>query len=262
MTPTWDHLIKRAETLRAQRSEVAELLTFYSELLGAQKRVYEFTRSRAGWLPSGWLAEDFSEIQPALALLLETVAACGPALLADEARRLRQASADDLKELLLRYWHAPADGQFFAKAFLQPYAALLAELGRTPTGRNLEGGENRCPFCAGKPQLALLKPQEAGGDGGLRHLLCSTCLSQWTFRRVVCANCGEERPTKLAYFHAPEYDHLRVESCDACGHYIKAVDLTRLGIAAPLVDEVAAAALDVWAREHGYTKIELNLVGL
>jgi formate dehydrogenase maturation protein FdhE len=29
-----------------------------------------------------------------------------------------------------------------------------------------------------------------------------------------------------------------------------------------VVDEVAAAALDVWAREHGYAKIELNLVGL
>jgi hypothetical protein len=29
-----------------------------------------------------------------------------------------------------------------------------------------------------------------------------------------------------------------------------------------LVDEVAAAALDVWSKEHGYIKIELNLVGL
>jgi hypothetical protein len=30
----------------------------------------------------------------------------------------------------------------------------------------------------------------------------------------------------------------------------------------PLVDEIYAAPLDLWAREHGYTKIELNLVGL
>jgi hypothetical protein len=27
-------------------------------------------------------------------------------------------------------------------------------------------------------------------------------------------------------------------------------------------NEVAAAALDVWAQDHGYTKIELNLVGV
>ena len=32
--------------------------------------------------------------------------------------------------------------------------------------------------------------------------------------------------------------------------------------AVPLVDEVAGASLDLWAREHGYEKIELNLVGL
>jgi formate dehydrogenase maturation protein FdhE len=40
------------------------------------------------------------------------------------------------------------------------------------------------------------------------------------------------------------------------------VDLTRIGFAIPLVDEVAAAALDVWSHEHGYIKIELNLAGL
>jgi formate dehydrogenase maturation protein FdhE len=44
--------------------------------------------------------------------------------------------------------------------------------------------------------------------------------------------------------------------------YIKGVDLTRLGLAEPLVDDVATAALDLWAVEKGYTKIELNLVGL
>jgi formate dehydrogenase maturation protein FdhE len=40
------------------------------------------------------------------------------------------------------------------------------------------------------------------------------------------------------------------------------VDLTRLGLAAPLVDEVYAAPLDLWAGEHGYSKVELNLVGV
>jgi len=145
---------------------------------------------------------------------------------------------------------------------LQPYACRLAELGRRPSDRDLEGGENRCPFCAGRPQLALLKVQEAGADGGSRHLLCSTCLSVWPFRRVICAGCGEERPALLGYFHTPEYDHVRVEACETCHQYIKTIDLTRFGLAAPLVDEVAAAALDLWARERGYQKIEMNLIGL
>jgi formate dehydrogenase maturation protein FdhE len=84
----------------------------------------------------------------------------------------------------------------------------------------------------------------------------------WPFRRVVCANCGEENPANIGYYHAPEYDHVRIEACEICKHYIKAVDLTRYGLAVPLVDEVAAAALDLWVRERGYIKIELNLLGV
>src|SRR2546426_207064 len=108
----------------------------------------------------------------------------------------------------------------------------------------------------------LLKRVKAYGPEILaaeaHDLICATCLSSWQFRRVVCVNCGEERPAKLGYFHTPEYDHIRIEACDTCKHYIKGVDLTRLGFAVPLVDEVAAAPLDVWARAHGYAKIELN----
>ena len=78
----------------------------------------------------------------------------------------------------------------------------------------------------------------------------------------MCAYCCEEQPLRLGYFHSPEFEHIRVEACDTCLRYIKGVDLTRKGRAVPLVDEVASAPLDLWAREHGYTKIELNLVGL
>jgi formate dehydrogenase maturation protein FdhE len=33
------------------------------------------------------------------------------------------------------------------------------------------------------------------------------------------------------------------------------------GLAVPLVDEVATAALDVWAMERGFNKISPNLMG-
>ena len=92
--------------------------------------------------------------------------------------------------------------------------------------------------------------------------MCAKCLSVWPFRRAVCAYCGEEEPAKLGYFQTTAINHVRIEACDTCKRYLKGVDLTRSGNAQPLVDEVAAAALDLWAVEHGYTKIELNLVGL
>src|SRR5919205_2917546 len=262
MKAAWDTLIRRAEALRLQSREAAGLLTFYARLLGAQKQAYEFFCGCHGWLPSGSLAQDLPVVRPALRPLLAAVEANGPALLADEARRLQQASVSEIDELLLLYWRSPSDMQFFAKAFLQAYAGRLAELRRKPLDRNLDIRASRCPFSAGTPQLAVLKAQEPTSEAGGRNLLCSTCLTLWPFRRVVCANCGEERPAKLAYFHTPEYDHLSVEACDTCQHYIKGVDLTRFGLAAPLVDEVAAAALDLWARQRGYIKIELNLVGL
>lgn len=194
--------------------------------------------------------------------LLKRVAECGPAALASEARSLQQASEQVIDEMLLEYWHAPSDIQFFAKAFLQPYARWLAETGTKPVDRDLGNRESQCPFCAGKPQLGFLQASESSSDGGSRKMLCATCLTAWSFRRVVCAHCGEERPPQLGYFHSPEYDHVRVEACESCKYYIKGIDLTRLGTAIPVVDEVAAVPLDLWAREHGYTKIELNLVGL
>ncbi len=44
--------------------------------------------------------------------------------------------------------------------------------------------------------------------------------------------------------------------------YIKSVDLTRNGHAIPEVDELATVALNIWADEHGYTKLESNLLGM
>jgi FdhE protein len=108
----------------------------------------------------------------------------------------------------------------------------------------------------------VLQIKEASSESGGRDLICATCLTRWPFRRVACASCGEEDPTRVGYYHSPEYDHIRVEACDSCKHYIKGVDLTRYGRAEPFVDEVAAAALDLWARERGYTKIEMNLLGV
>jgi formate dehydrogenase maturation protein FdhE len=38
------------------------------------------------------------------------------------------------------------------------------------------------------------------------------------------------------------------------------VDLTRNGLADPVVDEIASIPLDLWAQEHGYAKLQVNLM--
>ena len=262
MKETWDRLIDRAELLASQRQESKEMLAFYTTLLRTQRQIYEYLRSQKDWLPSGVLELDLPVLRVMLPALLRTVESIGPDALASQARVLLEAGEGDLDQLLIEYWRAPSDLQFFAKAFLQPYARWLSETGAKPRDRNLVGGENRCPFCEGKPQVSVLQIKEASSESGGRDLICATCLTRWPCRRVVCASCGEEDPAKIGYYHSPEYDHVRVEACDTCKHYIKAIDLTRYGFAVPLVDEVAAAPLDLWARGQGYTKIEMNLLGL
>jgi len=262
MKETWDALIRRADYLAAKSEATEELLSFYAKLLRAQKGIYESLRSRKGWLPTGVLEDDLPVARTLLPDLLRVVEAHGPAALVEGARALLRAGVDETDEMLLGQWRAPADVRFFPKAFLQPYARWLAEAGGRPRDRVFERHESRCPFCGGAPQVSFLQAREVSAESGNRDLICATCLTAWPFRRVVCAYCREERPAKLGYFHTPEFDHIRVEACDTCNRYIKGVDLTRLGLAVPLVDEIAAAPLDLWAQEHGYTKIELNLVGL
>jgi formate dehydrogenase accessory protein FdhE len=262
MKDIWGKCIQRAERLAIESEGAQELLTFYGKLLLVQKELYERLRSRKEWLPSGMLEEDLTVVRAMMPMLLREVVSSGPAALCEEAQTLLRADEDEIDKMLLEQWRVPSDVRFFAKAFLQPYARWLAESGGRPIDRAFERHESRCPFCGGLPQVSFLQTKEDTSESGNRDLICATCLTDWPFRRVVCAYCGEERPTKLGYFHSPEYDHIRIEACDTCKRYIKGIDLTRQGFAVPLVDEVAAAPLDLWAHEHGYTKIELNLIGL
>ena len=148
---------------------------------------------------------------------------------------------------------SPLDS-FFARACLQPIAEnLQAQL---PVEANYS--KNLCPACGGFAQLAVLRPE---GEGASRWLLCSFCLREWLYRRIVCPWCGEEDKEKLPRYSAEECGHVSVEACDTCKKYLKAVDMTIDGHAEPLVDEAALAVLDVWATEHGYTKIIRNLIG-
>ena len=254
----WEKQISRATELAGTTDGADELLSFYLHLLSAQAQVYQYCTTQHSSF-SGELERDLPILKSAFASILWAAETAGPEPLVELARSLK---SEDLDRILLIYWHEPSDTEFFAKAFLQPYAQFLSATLSRPIHPSASISERRCPFCGGKPQLSVLQNREPGAESGNRDLMCAKCLSVWPFRRAVCAHCGEEEPSKLAYFQSPTHDHVRVEACETCKHYVKGIDLTRFGKAQPLVDEVAAAPLDLWATEHGYTKIELNLVGL
>jgi formate dehydrogenase maturation protein FdhE len=256
---SWDRRIRRAEQLAGGGGSAASLLAFYARLLRAQKAVYDNLHTRH---PSGSIDLDVTLLASSSGALLREVADHGPAPLVVEARTLLGSNPSAIENLLLTNWHARSDRAFFAKALLQPYGQWLADAG-VRSAEHLPIPDNHCPRCGGAPQLSVLDADRtASGDGSSRLLLCAGCLTPWPFRRVVCPHCGEEDERKLGYFQSASFEHVRVDACDSCRHYLKNVDLTKIGLAVPLVDEVDAAPLDVWAREHGYEKIELNLVGL
>lgn len=196
---SWDIRMQRAEELAREAEATKQILTFYAKLLQSQKDVDEFLRSRPGWLPSGSLAEDLPVVRECGVVILRTVQANGPPPLADEARGLMSAPRA-VDEMLLDYWNRPSDTQFFAKAILQPYMRWLAESGGHLFDREFEDSERRCPFCGGMPQVSFLKIKEATSEIGNRDLVCASCTINWSFRRVACAYCGEERPRNLVIF--------------------------------------------------------------
>jgi len=257
---TWQRRIDRAAHLAEQDEAARPLLLMYGRLLGIQRDCDETLRRHADRL-TGSLDRDLPAVRPCVARMLRALASIAPSRFAEEARRILEGADPAIDAMLLSGWHGPSGRQFVPKIALQPYAQCLAATGVRPIDRDIPRGKYTCPFCGGAPQLSILA--SAGtADGGGRQLLCATCFTVWPFGRVLCAHCGEEDEHRLCYFHSPSFDHLRVDACDSCRHYLKTVDLTRLGIAVPVVDEVAGGALDLWALEHDYQKIELNLIGL
>lgn len=256
VTESWDRRIRRADELAAVEGPAAPLLAFYARLLRGQKAMYDsLDRSRV----SGEIERDAPWLAAGCLTILDAVIERGSAPLAAQARTLVGGGGSRATDHVLAYRRQRPDSDFFGKAFLQPYAQWLVDHDRAPSP-GLERRADRCPHCGGAPQLSVL---DAGGpdQGGSRQLQCATCLSRWAFPRVACPGCGERDEHRLEYFHSPAFDHVRIDACESCRRYVKTVDLGRLGLAVPLVDEIAAAPLDAWAREHAYQKIELNLIG-
>jgi FdhE protein len=151
--------------------------------------------------------------------------------------------------------------RFAVDAVLQPYAEVAAcSMGvGSSSGQPVGGLTARCPICASPPSVGVLRED---GQGARRTLVCARCLTEWPYRRVVCTGCGEEEFDRLPVYTADAMPHVRVEACECCRRYLKTVDLSKNGLAVPIVDDVASVSLDLWARQSGYRRLRANLLRL
>ncbi len=266
MRPTWDQRIARAAELADIFPFAAEVLGFYGGVARYQKALYGYVQQ--GWGKSRLPADSFRDCLVTALLLprfpgfLKTVRELGPAPLASVAGQLAAESEERWEKLLRDFWHR-AEGRelphsecFFARAFLQPYAEFIAErVSQPPRHDNCA----TCPICESEPVASVLREEQLGAKRGF---ICSLCALEWEFPRVLCPGCGEDRNDALCVYTAESVEHVRVDACDTCKTYIKTVDLTKNGLAIPVVDELAAIPLTLWAQEHGYSKLQPNLMAV
>ncbi len=261
----WEKRIQRAAELADRYASAREVLIFYGHILEFQSKLGTPASRRS--LPALGDEVSFREridvdaVVRYLPVLLSLVQQKGPSKLALLAAEASRASLEEQRDLLQSYLlsgdnNQPESVSFFAQVLLQPYAEALAATLNVPSS---DSSASICPVCDARPQLAVLRPE---GDGGKRYLLCSFCGTEWEFRRILCPHCSEVDHQKLPRYSSEDFIALRVEACDTCKYYLKSVDMTIDGLAVPSVDEVASAPLDVWAMEHGFIKISLNLMGL
>ncbi len=261
--------LDRAEALSARHAFAREVLDFYRQVAGFQKELHEQLPERwgtqAGVSAHGKMRSDLhlAGLLDFYGKFLSLVEAEGPGPLAAESRQLKTQGKPAWAGILADFWKAglvesssskPLE-EFLARAFLQPCAEFIVAAMLPPV---LPMTVCRCPRCNSLPLLGVLRQE---GDGGKRYLQCSFCSQEWEFRRIFCAHCGEEREQQLPMYIAEQFPHVRVECCETCKHFLRTIDLTKDGNAVPIVDDLAAIPLSLWAEENGYTRIQGNLLG-
>lgn len=269
-TGKWDARIRRAVELASTHSFAAEGLRFYERIARFQQSLYFDFKAECGTEKevrmSGSLRQelDLFILLPRFGSFLSLMEEIAPGPLSQSAKQLGAAGVGRWQEVLPHFWQAGSDSstdlrgsaRLISWAFLQPYAEYLADHTEQSSPN---GTPHQCPLCFGKPQVGVLREE---GDGSKRSLICSLCSNEWEYRRIVCPSCGEENVERLAVYVAEELPHIRVEACDACRYYIKTIDLTKNGNAIPVVDELAAIPLSLWAEENSYMKLTTNLMGI
>jgi formate dehydrogenase maturation protein FdhE len=276
----WDRRVRRANELASDYPSSAEGLNYYARVATFQKSLYSEIQKALADSPRISADRplrdelDLFLLLPRVASFLSMIQKIAPVPLVDAAGSLAEKGPGGWQRAIEDFWHGDAEedlptndddpGDFrdatysdrlLAWIFLQPYAEYLADHREVAI---VDGTPSTCPLCGGKPIVGVLRSE---GDGAKKSLICMLCAHEWGFRRIYCPACGEEREPQMAFYSAPEIAHVRVDVCDTCHTYLKSIDLTKTGLAVPVVDELATLPLDLWAREHGYTKLQMNLLG-
>ncbi len=251
----------RADALAPASSTAEEALRFAAGLYRAQAALAgKIESGHTQRALSGVLVEDAGRFVDVSRDLIRFAAESGPAALAEEARA---RSRDDRALAISRLqvcWNGDrkTSEDYLSRAVLRPYVEVLASLRISPDRIHRSG---YCPFCGGPPWIAARR-SSGNMEGAQRFLGCALCGREWPIDRIRCPACAEENPDKLPTFQSEPYPSVRIEACETCHRYVKSIDLTLDARSIPEVDDLLSLAMDVWAVEQGFSRIEPGLAGV
>ena len=253
----WPQRRRRAGELLDQYPFASHILSLYQALLPVQERAFATARADRP-VPTGVAAYAAERVLPDVVRVTTTA---GPQKLAAAAtaRFCGGEPADLVSRWLKGEDQEPAE-RYLARASAGPVLEALGEV----AGLACEGphDDRHCPTCGGLPQLSYFGMSDEALLTAPRYLLCSRCGNTWVYSRMTCAGCGETTTPKLPIYGEHErFPHARVDACESCHRYLLTFDLRKDTRAVPVVDELAALPLDLYAQEQGMTKIVPNLMG-
>ena len=251
----------RAELLIREAPAAEEPLRFAAGLYRAQGRVSDaIERSHAREPFTGHLDEDAERFSDQFSFVIRYAAEEGPQALSDEARSRLKDLPSTARARLLVYWAGdrPSSEDYLSRAILRPYVEFLRSINVAPDRIHRRG---QCPFCGGGPWISARR-EGSLMEGARRMLCCALCGGEWLFGRILCPSCFEGDPHKLPFFPNEKSPAVRVEACEICHRYIKSLDLSQDARLIPEVDDLGSLAMDLWAVEQGYTRIEPGLAGI
>ena len=278
LTDVWEARGTRAAVLLQRRPFAADILTLYAALLPVQEEA--FLEARAAPPAPGRIAPYVAE-RVAPRIVAATLDA-GPQALVNALAEPKDLASI---EAMIAGWMLgdgqPAVHRYLARASLSPVLEAMED--RAAGAFSGSRDASHCPRCGGPPQLSFFARAAEDLASGGRRLMCARCHAEWGYPRMTCASCGEESGSRLSIYSeagtasgerggvvrglGPQkgsdavFPHLRIEACDTCKRYLLNIDLAEDPAAVPLVDELAAVPLDLFALDHGLTKITPNLMG-
>lgn len=278
----WSERRERAGELATRWSFAAEVLGFYASLIGVQERAFEAALTDR---PSADNLASYAAERVLPGVIDASIASGPPAMTESILSSFHESDVEQTISAWLRDEAVSPVERYLARASAGP---VIEALGAAVIKNPRPADDMHCPTCGGLPQVTYFAASPEDLVTARRYLACSRCATVWPFARLTCASCGEtENDARKVYgeigtsqaeiseniikargagktlpnLPIAQFPHMRVDGCTTCSRYLLCLDLERDPRAVPLVDEIAAIPLSLYAAERGLSKIVPNLMG-